>query len=192
MLTLIHPKADRLIDHMRNRSFVPQKATKDNQFSTCTMSAEWNWSLSQERQPCYNTHTNPNISDSFTLNISNTSPHGPSRFHRLNEKWESFLFGKPICARAQHIWEVKPSACALIGLLWVLKMWGKKKAWASHLEPLSHKEDLSQLEEPFSFVFKVGEEASKSLLSWSMTHTHHRRKEWTPERMTPVMASLWV
>lgn len=45
---------------------------------------------------------------------------------------------------------------------------------ALYLEPLlSHKDDQSQLEEPLSFLFKVGEEVSKSLLCPDLLYETH-------------------
>ncbi len=151
------------LSKLRNCNFVLLKPTKTAYFALV-------WHQLNETKACLSkawhaiTHTNPNICDRFTLNISNTSPGVPSQIHCLSEKWESFLFGKPICAQAQHVREVILSGCVLIGLLWVIPTW-KKKASVSYLQPPpSHKEDQSQLEAPFPFSFKVGEEAWKPCL----------------------------
>lgn len=86
------------------------------------------------------------------MNISDTSP---GATHCVSEKWESFIFGKTICAQAQHVGEVILSGFSywtLVGDRGVKKL--------SYFQPRpGHKEDQSQLQVLFFFSFKVGEEA---------------------------------
>lgn len=172
---------------MRNRSFVPQKATKHTfPLAQCQPNET-------EACPSRGSHAITHTQIQTYLTVL----HLTSQTHHLMVLLISIVWmrnGNHFCLGNQYVHRHNTSGkqshqhvCLLDSCGW--SKCGKKKAWASHLEPLSHKEDLSQLEEPFSFMFKVGEEASKSLLSWSMTLTHHRQKEWTPARMTPVMAN---
>lgn len=59
-------------------------------------------------------HAHPNVRDLHSsVNISNMSPSFSSQNHCVSEKWESILFGKPICAKAQFIREVIVSGIVL-------------------------------------------------------------------------------